>query len=404
MSKIGETNVDIAEVKAVLGHNSNDLGTLCKSPNINMFSKKKPINNRRGDINSTDWYVGTTGDYGLSIPSFSTSNNTNWTHKKPVGGETSPYCLGDFRGYDSTARPVIGIPEDNIPPTLNVINSGSLAFLFDMNFDASGITPTELGYGAYYLGVRVVGKNGVSKEFTTASQIQNQTDFLVVDFSKSPFNNTNWVGQTVTFQPFICSGKQSDQDGNAIALGDKRGLPFGTFNGIKYVNQFSVKIEKKSTFHANITLINDDNGSSGWKTPESTENVNFSTGNFSNALISKGSLAFKFKAVGNAEISNLDVTISTYFNTTFSANAMNSLYKDGVKVTSVRATPAGNEYMIYIMNCLNDNGGHAEMVNNKASEIFVSLKQSGMIAGSTMFVAATSTYVSGAEGGGMGEL
>ena len=38
------SNISVAMVKAELGASSNDVGTLCTHPNVNKWSKRKPIN------------------------------------------------------------------------------------------------------------------------------------------------------------------------------------------------------------------------------------------------------------------------------------------------------------------------------------------------------------------------
>nr|DAJ58181.1 MAG TPA: hypothetical protein [Crassvirales sp.] len=96
--------VSIDDVKQALGESSNDLATLCKSDNINMWSLYKPSVNP--DIYSDNAYKG-----GLTITNISLEELSNWfyvgaddrscaiTYEKPYGGEKSPYRLGDFRDY-----------------------------------------------------------------------------------------------------------------------------------------------------------------------------------------------------------------------------------------------------------------------------------------------------------------
>lgn len=112
--------VSIDDVKSVLGENSNDLATLCTSPKINVWAKYKPT-----DYNAAftdNWSKGKDGNYGLNITvdnrvsswnalvaEYSKSNNGySNIYKRPNGGATSPYRLGDFRGYNHNAKPEIG--------------------------------------------------------------------------------------------------------------------------------------------------------------------------------------------------------------------------------------------------------------------------------------------------------
>lgn len=114
--------VSIEDVKAVLGESSNDLATLCKSKNINIFSIHKPIQqiykfkNTAQQENRLNWEKGYNYDYGISKPSkyavaqlyASGSSNTigkkifeesrPLTYARPNG---SPYAyrLDDFDGY-----------------------------------------------------------------------------------------------------------------------------------------------------------------------------------------------------------------------------------------------------------------------------------------------------------------
>ena len=60
--------VSIDDIKAVLGESSNDVATLCRSSNINMWSKKKPVRLSESfpDINGT-WYRAEDDDLGIQI-------------------------------------------------------------------------------------------------------------------------------------------------------------------------------------------------------------------------------------------------------------------------------------------------------------------------------------------------
>ena len=111
--------VSVDDVKSLLGESSNDLATLCKSSKINVWAKYKPT-----DYNAAfadDWSKGKDGNYGLNITvdnrvsswnalvaEYSKPNNGySNIYKRPSGGATSPYRLGDFRGYNHKAKPEI---------------------------------------------------------------------------------------------------------------------------------------------------------------------------------------------------------------------------------------------------------------------------------------------------------
>lgn len=143
--------VSIEDVKTVLGESSNDLATLCKSENINIWSKYKPIS-CRGEFKESpireDSYETATSSYnkyncdircGMNIPidtyrnlynnysgeGFAIKACTNFYKDNvygrnggirdntstvvsgkhfPKGGTNSPYRLGDFRNYNNNAK------------------------------------------------------------------------------------------------------------------------------------------------------------------------------------------------------------------------------------------------------------------------------------------------------------
>lgn len=118
--------VTLEDVKSVLNEDSNDIATLCKSSNINMWSKYKPVNLRKKFVTDTlnsdgkswtapsgrlGWWLGnnTVNDAALVIPLVSSKSDfdddkARWTYNKPYGGDSSPYRLSDFAGYYDDAQ------------------------------------------------------------------------------------------------------------------------------------------------------------------------------------------------------------------------------------------------------------------------------------------------------------
>ena len=91
---LSTTKISEKQVRDALGETTlSDVG-LCSSTKINEWSPYKPINNSvvpRADA---------TRDY---ISGFHIINNY-LEYNRPTGGSSSPYCLGDFRGYNHYAR------------------------------------------------------------------------------------------------------------------------------------------------------------------------------------------------------------------------------------------------------------------------------------------------------------
>lgn len=161
--------VSIDDVKQALGESSNDLATLCKSENINIWSKYKPIS-CKGDFkeypireDSEEIVTSSFSKYtcvvrcGMNIPmdtyknlrnnyggegfaikaceelykdnvygvsgidkDASTNSHTVYASGKhfPKGGANSPYRLGDFRNYNSKA--ISNMFQSSIPTSFNV--------------------------------------------------------------------------------------------------------------------------------------------------------------------------------------------------------------------------------------------------------------------------------------------
>ena len=106
--------VSIDDVKRALGESSNDLATLCKSNNINMWAKYKPI--VYNNLITIDDYHFKDADYGLNTNRYIVSTdyptlndiksayNKPWTYNRPYGTSASPYRLTDFKGYSVKAK------------------------------------------------------------------------------------------------------------------------------------------------------------------------------------------------------------------------------------------------------------------------------------------------------------
>ena len=129
--------VSIDDVKSVLGESSNDLATLCKSSNINKWAKYKPVicsnvfDNKDG--------AGDDGAYGLSVlpvdyskivSEYLNAGSYYKYNKRPTGGASSPFRLGDFKGYNHkaigyTANPITieRIYNENTPNEIIIYES-----------------------------------------------------------------------------------------------------------------------------------------------------------------------------------------------------------------------------------------------------------------------------------------
>jgi hypothetical protein len=78
---LGTTNISVSLVANTLQENTTDVGKLCKSTNINMFAKYKPVSvNKIDGLTDTDFK---NANYGLSVKRLSGTtmdNPQSWTY------------------------------------------------------------------------------------------------------------------------------------------------------------------------------------------------------------------------------------------------------------------------------------------------------------------------------------
>lgn len=202
--------VSIDDVKSVLGESSNDLATLCKSSNINMWAKYKPTIYPSNF--PSDWYKAGDGNYGLNITvengksnwrdlvaEYSKINNgyTN-LYARPTGGSTAPYRLGDFRGYFHNANPEL---KDYLTANIFIRENDTNQLLTLYNpVSADGKEISYFDFTAYrdkYFGYVITDTNKANLEYIVTA---GSTKTFVVPLPK----NALQVGDYLAF-PMFCS-------------------------------------------------------------------------------------------------------------------------------------------------------------------------------------------------------
>lgn len=119
MSNIQTSNITFNDIRTLLNANggavTNNVSTAFTNGNINKWAKNKPT---RLNIMFTDAWQNALGDCGLDWSAVKVSSvsalkalydngTTDWTYKAPRGGANEPYRLGDFRGYNPLAVPIV---------------------------------------------------------------------------------------------------------------------------------------------------------------------------------------------------------------------------------------------------------------------------------------------------------
>lgn len=170
--------VSIDDVKTILGKSSNDLATLCASGNINKWSPYKPIHSSKPfDLNDSDFGV-TNKSYKLIVPSYSRLEDLChdviiktplYTYEKPKGGNSSPYRLGDFKGYNSIITR--GWRYGNANIYVSTTNSGKMNMYYFSSEDHAAGKYINLWdfyvFNQCYFGVAAVDQQGNVAAFIT---------------------------------------------------------------------------------------------------------------------------------------------------------------------------------------------------------------------------------------------
>ena len=213
---LGTTNISTTLVGNTLGVASKDVGVLCSSSLINKWSKYKPV--IYPSITTTgNWWKAVDGNCGLSIPEYSNINNlvtaiTNgvtWNYNKPTGGASSPYRLGDFRGYAHNAD----IPfEGFYVPSVAYNNSANsvvgAAMLISLG-EIDSLTITDIDkIKDWYFGCYMIKSSGSTlypRYVTTAKPISDGTSSVEIPIYGLP-SGTYYV------YPFLCQNPRPSLD------------------------------------------------------------------------------------------------------------------------------------------------------------------------------------------------
>lgn len=141
-NNIVSTPISLSELAQLLG-TSQDVGRICTSPNINMWSKFKPVHDT--ELFSNHDGKGSSGNYGIApyygimsnIKSKTNGGLNGWTYSKPLGGSLSPFRIGDFRGYCHDALPPFAKLSTNVA-------NGKLSI--DESLSIAGFMPEKTDY------------------------------------------------------------------------------------------------------------------------------------------------------------------------------------------------------------------------------------------------------------------
>ena len=132
MAALPTTNITTTLVANTLGVTTRNVGELCTSSKINMWSRRKPVRDTRLVIDSyTDIGKGADGMCGLILPPWEGDDTLLTYYGQPRGHSSyfpEPYRLGDFRGYFHNNRtlPVTLLPQPDSIQINSANGTGSL--------------------------------------------------------------------------------------------------------------------------------------------------------------------------------------------------------------------------------------------------------------------------------------
>ena len=209
--------VSIDDIKRCFGLGSNDLGTLIKTANINIWAKYKPT--VYPSPFPDDWYKGGDGNYGLNITvdnkvstvsnlvaQYSKTNNGYGNlYKRPTGGSSAPYRLGDFRGYNHNANPELS---DYLSVTqLTRESAHELTVEYNpITTDGDQISYTQISaYSGFRFGFIIMNGSNLATILTASTTINNGNYKVTLPANRLQLG-------TYKVYPMFCSADYSSSD------------------------------------------------------------------------------------------------------------------------------------------------------------------------------------------------
>mgnify|MGYP001169881009 CR=1 FL=1 len=174
------TGLTFEIVAKELGEKSLKLSDLCTSKNINLFAWRKPFAYAATKVEMDDYQAWRGRAYGFQLAPqierpISGQELAEMSYNPPSGGTEQPFRLGDFRGYDHTAKSPITLSitteYDDIRPTVCKLTFNQL----DGQLTLSEIFNTQSLYLTFiYVNsnrIRVISAAKAIKDLDRAEQV-----------------------------------------------------------------------------------------------------------------------------------------------------------------------------------------------------------------------------------------
>lgn len=344
MAVLPKTGITQTLVKQTLGAGSYGIGVLCTHAGINMFSKYKPV---RYSTNNTDsdpnwWKAG--GNCGINIPRLNKATDAgtqNWTYERPAGGSGEPFRLGDFRGYNHEAYPILS-PGFRERYTVNKITTTKMS-LFCL---IGGLLENSLYYGdilnpalsELYFSVEIYRSSGVRRASATAGKtIGNYGDIIEIDIST--FDSGDYV-----MYFYLRSSKKLQNDAETASI------DYAIYHNSEYINPVPLTITASAPLSFEVLEI-------GYSLRGTFRSYSDFDGY---ALQSEGTVAFKIRITGNAGYSDVDFRIKTFnwWGEEVKVYLGSSIYNSSkVKVNSINLQSGVDNIFYIVSNVFSVRGG-----------------------------------------------
>lgn len=278
---IAETNISLLNVASIVGEKYTENGTeyldtrlsaVCTSDNINMFSKKKPLNTLYNPSTNDNWWKGNDGRCGIIINEYKTDEyfgeayvkaaKDSWKFNKPLGSQGGPYRLSFFGGYEHHAAPCFSLNLDGSPLLVYMDKTTTLTIRATSNLNSSN---TELRWSDFnannfqlnkcYLGVYIVNRDKPTFKLmcTATSTIDSSDSEIVVKFNEGDtFLEGNYDIYFLLSSKIIRQGVNNQENDP-----DKQGIiyyPLYTGN----LKNYPISMEYTTSFANNVALISVD--------------------------------------------------------------------------------------------------------------------------------------------------
>ena len=228
-----DSNISVTMVKSELGASTNDVGQLCIHPNINKWSKRKPVRHTSVSPLTEAQLQGT--HYGLQLYELDAIEDilsANVEYLKPRGGNSEPFRLTDFIGYTKDATIPLGTGSTNNDIFALIRKRPSpMIESFPVYTGANVIGAIDYadlysGLGNIYLGVYMTN-GGQSVWFTNPDPLPSSgmsVIYVYVDMGLAPMSD--WTG--ITSIHYFLTNARKTQDGVYVPSTTDRFYPLTT--------------------------------------------------------------------------------------------------------------------------------------------------------------------------------